>query len=133
MKSANEARSKFWQRLARRSAVSDSFIVDIGQVHHSIHLKPARFQMALQQVLKQKRSQITDVRVGIYSRPAGVHRYLFSGRIDWLEWFNRPRVGIVELNHAGFALSIPRLITPLVFGLGDSQSTNPCSAFIVFA
>jgi hypothetical protein len=63
MKGANEARSKFWQRLARCSAVADGFVIDVGQVHHSIHLKTARFQMALQQVLKQKRSEITDVRV----------------------------------------------------------------------
>ncbi len=108
MKRPDEARSKFWERFASRSAVSDGFVIDVRQIHHAIDLKAARLQMALQQVFEQKRSEIADVRVRIDGRSAGVHLHVFSRWIDWPEWFNRARVGIIELNHAGFAFGVWR-------------------------
>jgi len=89
MKRPDEARSKFWKRFAGRSAVSNGFVIDVRQIHHTIDLKAARLQMALQQVFEQKRSEIADVRVRIDGRSAAVHLHVFSGWIDWPEWFNR--------------------------------------------
>ncbi len=64
----------------------DDLVVNVGEVHHLLHLPAAQTKSAPQQVLEQKSSEVSKVRRVVDCRSAGVqaHRFTVAGckRLD---------------------------------------------------
>ena len=56
---------------------SDDLVLDIGQVHDEADIERLPFEIAVQQVVEDKRAVIADVRRPVYGRAAGVNTYAF--------------------------------------------------------
>jgi hypothetical protein len=66
----------------RLSGVSDGLVVDIGQVHDSKHIVSARFEMSLEQILKEVRPEVANMGVVVDCWSARVHADNASIRIE---------------------------------------------------
>ena len=97
-----ERRGEFAQRKIRRAAAADRLVVDVGQVHHPFDREPALFEMPLEQILENVGAKISDVRVAVNRRPAGVHLDRASRRIERLEFLDLARVGVEETKRHPF-------------------------------
>src|SRR4051812_50203103 len=62
-----------------------------------MHLVAAQFQMPLEQIFENVRSEISNVCAAINGRPARIHSDWTRGRIAWLELLNFPRIGVKKL------------------------------------
>ena len=91
-----EWRGKFTQRKIRRATAADRFVIDIGQIHHAIDRVTARFEMPLEQIFEDVGAKISDVRVAVNRRPAGVHLHRATVRIERPELLDLARVGVKE-------------------------------------
>ena len=96
-KSAFERFGEIVERNLRFPCAADGFVVDIGNVHHPMDLEAARFEMPLQQILENIRPKISNVRLAINGRPAGVHRNVWW--IERGEILQLPRVGVEQPDH----------------------------------
>src|SRR4051812_49787705 len=62
-----------------------------------MHLVAAQFQMPLEQIFENVRSEISNVCAAINGRPARIHSDWTRSRIAWLELLNFPRIGVKKL------------------------------------
>ena len=58
--------------------IADRLVIHVGQVHHLADFVAAVSQVAAQDVLKDKRAEVADVRVVINRRPASVDPHLVA-------------------------------------------------------
>ena len=56
-----------------RGSIGDDAVVHVGQIHDVGHLETAQLQKAAENVLKDERTEISDVRVVVNRGPAGIH------------------------------------------------------------
>ena len=96
-KSAFERFGEIVERNLRFPCAADGFVVDIGNVHYPMDLEATRFEMPLQQILENIRPKISNVRLAINGRPAGVHRNVWW--IERGEILQLPRVGVEQPDH----------------------------------
>ena len=61
--------------LSRGGRIGDDAIVHVRQVHHMVQLESAKLQEATQNILKDERPIVADVRVVVDRRPAGIHAH----------------------------------------------------------
>src|SRR5208283_3556333 len=76
---------KLGQRDIRFPATSDCFIVDVGQIHHPLDLKPPCFQVPLQKVFEYVRSEIPNMCKRVDRRTTSIKFNLW--RLDRFKFF----------------------------------------------
>ncbi len=75
---------------------ADRFVIDVGDVHHAMHLVTAQLQMALEQILEDIGAKISDVRVAVDRRSARVDADLAPLGSSGSNSSILPRVGVKE-------------------------------------
>jgi hypothetical protein len=85
---------EFGQRHFGLARPTYRFVIHISDVHHSMHLVTAQFQMALEQVFKDIGAEVSDVRAAVNGRPASVDTDGAFGRIARFELFDLTRVRV---------------------------------------
>ena len=91
-----EWRSEFRQRNAGAPRALNRLVVDVRDVHHAMHLEPAQLEMPLEQIFENVSAEISDVRVAVDRRSAGVHLHFASRRIERMKFLERAGVGVEE-------------------------------------
>ena len=75
---------------------ADRLVVDVGDVHHPMHLVTAQFQVALKQIFEDVSAKISDVCAAVNGRSAGIDADCARCRIARLEFFDLARVSVKE-------------------------------------
>jgi len=89
-----ELLSKFGQWHVGFARSTDRFVVNIGDVHHAMHLIAAQLEVPLEQVFKHICAEISNMRPAVNGRAARVH---FDWPCRWiarLEFLNFARAGV---------------------------------------
>ena len=94
-KSALERFGESVQRNFRLPRPANGFVIDIGDVHHPMHFEAAHFEVPLQQIFENVGAKISNVRVAINRRSAGVHRDI--RRVTRGELLQRAGVSVEEM------------------------------------
>ena len=89
------------QRSAGFACAADGLVLDIGDIHHTMHLVAAQFQVPLKQIFEDVGAEISNMRPAVNGWPARVHSDWTRSRIAWLEFLNLARVGVKETNCHG--------------------------------
>ena len=101
-----ELRSEFREWNFRFSRATDRLVINVGDVHHAIHLVAAQLEMPLEQIFKDVGAKISDMRPAINGRSASVDFDRARGGVSRLEFFDLARVGVKELkSHVSIAVS----------------------------
>ena len=82
------------QRHFGLARAANRLVVDIGDVHHPMHLVTAQLQMALKQIFEDVSAKIPDVCAAVDGRPTGVDADCARRRIARLEFFDLARVSV---------------------------------------
>ena len=69
-------RGQLVERAALGREVADDPIVNVGDVHHPRHPVARPAQVAADQVAREERAEVADVRRAVDGRPAGVHAHM---------------------------------------------------------
>ena len=91
-KRAFKLRGELCQRDSGFTTTADRLIIHVGEIHYPLNLVTAGLEMSLQQIFEDVGAKISDVRVTVNRRSAGVH--LYRGRFQRREFFDLARVGI---------------------------------------
>src|SRR4029453_4677062 len=91
-----ELLGEFRQRYFGFARAADRLVVDVGDVHHPMHLVTAQLQMTLKQIFEDVSAKISDVCAAVDSRSASVDTDRPRGRIARLELFDLARVGVKQ-------------------------------------
>ena len=103
-------RREIRERPPRCARVADRLVIHVGEIHHPQHVEPARFQMPLEQILENVSAKISDVRVVIDRRSAGVHPHEFPRRIERRELFQFARVGVMKADGHFWKRAVSRIV-----------------------
>ena len=84
------------QRYFGFARAANRLVVDVGDVHHPMHLVTAQLQMALKQIFEDVGAKIPDVCAAVDGWSASVHADRPCAGIARLEFFDLTRVGVKE-------------------------------------
>ena len=68
-----ELLGKFSQRNLAALATGDGLVIDIGQIHHALDIVATNLQVALEEIFKNVRAEVSDVGEIVNSWAAGIH------------------------------------------------------------
>ena len=89
-----ELLGKFGQRHVGFARAADRFVVNIGNVHHAMHLIASQLEVPLEQIFEHVCAEISNMRPAVNRRPAGIHPDGTHRGIARLQLLNFPRVGV---------------------------------------
>ncbi len=92
------------QTHARGSGIGDNAVIHIREVHYVVQLESTQLQEAPQNILEDEGAVITDVRIAVDRRPAGVHADF--ARLLRNKGFNLSGQCVVELNFGHFCQTV---------------------------
>ncbi len=84
------------QRLAGLVDAPDDFVLHVGDVHDVPHVEAAEGEVAPNDVGKDERAEVPDVREVVHGRAAAVDADLFPGGIERHERLDRTRQGVED-------------------------------------